>query len=189
MTWSRWLIAGALALVVSAGAQAEAQKPPFAGDPDEAVQKPRPPVRTWTVNAGGFSYSFEFTPGIPKAGELIEIMISVARIPTTPHPRFGTRIPQEDARLVLEVTAPDAKRLRRFRAHAIPRARGRYGLHVTALKDGLHGLRIVGRAKDGAELRAETKLPVNVWPLPPELEGSGDEAGSTRRRRPVIVPQ
>lgn len=179
--------------MTAAGAAAHAQeapRPPFAGDPDAEVEKPRPPVRVWTVNGGGFSFTLEFSPGIPKAGQMVEIMISVAKIPGTPHPQFGHRIPEENARFIVEFTKPSGEPAARYRAHPIPLSRGRYGLHVTPMTDGLYDLRILGKSSDGADLRADTKLPVDVWPLPKALDGTGDDAGQTRRtRRPVIVPQ
>lgn len=196
MTWWRWptLAAQAMALtigVVAGTTVAHAQNsggPPFAGDPDKKTEKPRPALRSWTVNAGGFSYSLDFNPGIPNPGQTVEIIISVARIPKTPHPRFGNRIPQGDARFVVEMRTPDGELVGRYRAHPLPLTRGRYGLHFTPTSDGLFGLTIEGKSSEGLALRASTKLPVNVWPLPEDLQGTGDDAGSFRRRRPLTAP-
>ena len=182
MTWAMQALA--FVLVAQGGAQ-----PPFAGDPDQKVEQTRPAIRTWTVNANGFSYNIEFSPGIPNAGQLVEMTVAVSRIPKTPHPRFGNRIPQADARFVLEMRDPDGKVVGRYRAHALPLTRGRYGLHFTPAKDGLHTITIAGQSNEGLAMKAETKLPVNVWPLPKELQGTGDDAGKIRRRRPIVLPK
>ncbi|MEM7678472.1 MAG: hypothetical protein AAF449_20980 [Myxococcota bacterium] len=187
--WWRRRAASWAAVAIAFGISA-AYAQPFAGDPDAKDKKTKPPaIRNWTVNEGGFSFSLEFNPGVPDPGQMVEIIISVARIPSTPHPTYGNRIPQRGARFVLEMIAPDGARLGRYLAHPLPLTRGRYGVHLTPTQVGLHSLRIRGKSSDGRILRAETKLPVKVWPLPANLRGTGDEAGSIRRRRPIVVPR
>ncbi len=192
MTWWRWPTALALALgLTAAGTAARAQgaQPPFAGDPDAKTEAPRPAIRNWTINAGGLSFSLEFNPGIATAGQLVEMTVAVATIPKTPHPRFGNRIPEAEARFVLEMRDPQGELVGRYRAHPLPLSNGRYGLHFTPAKDGLYEILITGKTAKGVDMRATTKLPVNVWPLPADLQGSGDDAGAIRRKRPIILPR
>lgn len=149
---------------------------------------PRPKLRNWTVNRDGFSFSFEFNPGIPKAGELTEILVLASEIPKTPHPRYGTRVPLAKAKMTLEALAPNGDSLGRYLLHEMPLANGKYGMHLTPANEGIHSLRLRGKAK-GKELSADVKLPVDVWPLPKELQGTGDEAGGRTSRRPIASPK
>ncbi|MEL7369327.1 MAG: hypothetical protein AAFN74_10475 [Myxococcota bacterium] len=145
-----------------------------------------PKTRSWTIDQRDFSYNLEFRPGVPNPGQMVEIIVSVARIPSTPHPTYGHRIPVSDARFVLEMSAPGGRAIGRYRAHPLPLTRGRYGIHFTPTAPGLYGLRIRGQSSKNDRMEAETKLPVAVWPLPKDLRGTGDATG--RRRRGPIAP-
>ncbi len=176
------LCAGLLLTASSASAQ------PFADGPDDKEEvKPKPDRRAWTVKNGNFAYSFDFNPGIPDPNQVIEINLFATKIPATPHPRFGNRIPLTKAKITVEAFNPAGESVGRFIAHPLPFQAGRYGLHITATQDGIYDLVLKGTGPKGEDLSARLKLPVKVWPLPSELEGSGDDAGAgPRRRRPVI---
>ncbi len=173
--------------LVSLSAVAFAQSPPFADGPDTKPGGPKPANRTWTVNQDGFSYTFSFEPGIPDANQVTEITLFVNEVPKTPDPKFGNRVPLTNARITVEAVNPAGESLGRFLAHALPLAAGRYGMHLTPAQDGIYTLTLKGKTAAGKTLAAEVKLPVNVWPLPAELEGSGAaEAGGATVRRPLI---
>lgn len=185
----RALLAMTLAVVlVPAAARAEEEKkggPPF-GERPKSADKPKPAERSWTVGQEGkFVFAFNFKPGIPSPDEVTEILFTANAIPKTPHPRFGSRVPLENADLVVEVTSPGGELIGRFRAHSIPGSAGKYGLHFTPAQDGIYVLALKGTTEDGAALTAQVKLPVNVWPLPADLEGTGEDKGSATGRKPV----
>lgn len=160
---------------------------PFADGPDEKKEvAPRPASRTWSVKSGKFAFTFDFKPGIPKPNEMTEVRIFATAIPPKPDPRYGNRIPLGDAQFTIEAVNPAGESVGRFRAHAFPLQRGRYGVHMTPTQEGLYELILSGKTADGKKLKARLKLPVDVWPLPKELEGSGDEVGASRRRRVII---
>lgn len=177
-------IAGAALLAFNASA--EDGKPPFAEK--AKPPPPKPEERAWTTSQKGedktFQYDFLFKPGIPNPNQLTEVMVSVNEIPKRAHPQFGNRIPQQNADLVIELTSPAGEVVGRYRAHAIPLSRGKYGVHMTPKQDGLYTISVRGTTEAKDTLTTELKLPVNVWPLPKELEGTG-EASRTARRRPV----
>lgn len=181
----------ALALPLFAGMSfgaAEALAQPFADGPDaDKKLPPKPERRTWTVKEGDFAFTFDFKPGIPDPNQVTEIVVFATEVPKTPHPRYGNRIPLGGARFTVEATNPAGESVGRFLAHAFPLQAGRYGLHITPTQEGIYELILEGKAKDGRDLKARLKMPVKVWPLPKELEGSGaDVGGGPRRRRPVI---
>ena len=72
----------------------------------------------------------------------------------------------------------------RYLGHSVPFSRGKYGVHMTPKADGIHSLKLEGTTEKGLKMDVEVKLPVNVWPLPKELQGTGD-APSSARRRPI----
>jgi hypothetical protein len=55
-------------------------------------------------------------------------------------------------------------------------------VHFTPTQAGIYTIGVKGRTADGQDVAAELKMPVAVWPLPKELEGSGDPEGSNVRR-------
>lgn len=174
----------ALAAPPEAAAQAPA-KPPFAGEPDAPKVPPKPDLRTWAIRQAPFTLTLEFQPGIPTVGEVVEIRVAAIETPKTPHPRWGLTVPLTDAAMVATLTAPDGAPAGRYVVHPKPLAGGKYGFHFTPSKEGLHQLRIAGRLPDGRAIDVATKVPVDVWPLPAALEGTGDTTGAVRRR--VIV--
>jgi len=161
---------------------------PFADGPDGKTEtKPKPKRRAWTVKEGQFAYSLEFNPGIPDPNKVVEIHVFATKIPSTPHPRYGNRIPLKGATFTVEAFNPAGESVGRFRAHALPLQAGRYGLHITPTQEGIYELIIAGKSAEGEQLKARLKMPVKVWPLPKELEGSGaDVGGGPRRRAPVV---
>jgi hypothetical protein len=112
-------------------------------------------------------------------------MIAANSVPKTPHPRFGNRVPIENASLTVEVSSPGGELVARFLAHPIPLSSGKYGLHFTPAQEGIYTLSIKGSTAEGKALVADIKLPVKVWPLPAELQGSGDEADKSGGRKPI----
>ena len=67
----------------------------------------------------------------------------------------------------------------------MPLTKGRYGLHFTPSQEGLYTLTLKGKTAKGEALSAELKLPVKVWPLPAELEGTGAAGAGSGRRGPI----
>ena len=174
--------------LIGAGEGDDKKKPPFADGPEEKKEQPKPAVRSWSVATKTHAFSLNFAPGIPDANQTTEILIAANAIPKTPHPTFGTRVPLKNARLTIEVTNPAGQVVGTYLAHPIPLSAGKYGLHFTPSQSGIYSLAVKGRTADGQDVSAELKMPVAVWPLPKELEGSGDDEGGQRARRPIMQP-
>ncbi|MEO1232396.1 MAG: hypothetical protein AAFZ18_26220 [Myxococcota bacterium] len=174
----------ALTVAVSGAALADDEQkgPPFADGPDAPKIPPRPKTRTWTVVKDAFTFTFQFDPGIGVRNEVLEVSVTSLETPTRPDPKWGSTVPLIGARMVAEHLSPAGEVLARYRMHEIPLVNGKYALHLTPSEEGLHGLRLRGRLADGREISAALKLPVDVWPLPKELEGKGDSGGAVRRR-------
>lgn len=166
--------------------------PPASGDqPAEAPKPPeRPAERTATLQVEGsksskFDLSVRFVPGVPNAEERTEIFLTVNEVPKTPHPRYGTAVPATGARLVVELLNPVGDVVARYLAHEIPLSAGKFGLHVTPPQDGMLGLNVKGRARDGKTFEGSLRFPVNVWPLPDDMMSTQGKSGSGARR-PVL---
>ena len=172
---------GALFLM-GAGEGDDKKKPPFADGPEEKKTTAKPAQRNWSVSTKTHAFTLSFAPGIPDANQTTEILMVANSIPKTPHPTFGTRVPLKDARLVLEFTNPAGEVVGRYLAHPIPLSAGKYGVHFTPTQAGIYTVGVKGRTSDGQDVAAELKMPVAVWPLPKELEGSGDPEGGNVRR-------
>ena len=112
-------------------------------------------------------------------------MVTLNEIPKRPHPTFGSRVPIQEARLVIELSSPTGAVVGRYLAHDIPLSRGKYGIHITPAEDGIYTMTLRGSTPDGEALKGELKLPVNVWPLPEALQGSGAAGKKSGRRRPI----
>lgn len=171
-----------------------AESAPFADPPptsqeatatqtEKAANTEPPPVRVWTTRQDAFVFTAEFKPGVPKPGQLTEILFSASSLPKTAHPRFGTQVPMNDAHLTLRFESPRGEDLGRYLAHALPLTKGRYGLHFTPSERGIYRLVLEGKTSEGSAVRAEFALPVNVWPLPDALQGAGDSAHAQVSRR------
>lgn len=178
---------GLLGLLAAGAGDEGKKKPPFADGP-EKEEAPKPAVRNWTVNEKGFSFTFSFAPGIPDPKQMSEILILANKIPKTPHPRYGSRVPLKNARITLELTNPAGELVGTYLAHAMPLSRGKYGLHFTPTQEGIYKVSLSGRTQSGEELAAKLDFPVAVWPLPKELQGSGDDAGGQTVRRVIRKP-
>lgn len=162
--------------------------PPFADGPDTPKVPPKPKRRAWVVVRAPLTFAFEFVPGIPAKDAVAEVTFAASEKPSTPDPRWGSAIPLAGANLVAELESPAGEVIERYVAHPVPLAQGKYAFHFTPTEEGVHGLRIVGTLADGRSVNAELKVPVDVWPLPKALEGTGDAAASSRRRavrRPI----
>lgn len=178
------VLAGAIAglsAVTAAGAQPDATKPVVAGE--------KPAVRAWnaqtTVDGTKYAVNFQFKPGVPDAGQLTELTFVAASVPRTPDPLYGNRVPLEGAEFVVELKNPAGQVLARYLAHPMPLSHGKFGLHMTPPGPGIHTVVLRGTYR-GAKIEAEAKLPVEVWPLPAELSGTGSD-GDGGSRRPVIT--
>jgi hypothetical protein len=169
-------------------AEQDKKGPPFADDPDAPEVPPRPDTRSWTEVEGKFTFNFSFVPGIPEAGEVLEIVVAAVEQPDVPDPKWGSTVPLSGARVVLEHSSPAGELLNRYLMHPVPLAQGKYGAHLTPPDEGVQDLRLVATLADGREVSTELELPVDVWPLPERLQGAGDEGGARRRRvirRPI----
>jgi hypothetical protein len=162
----------------------EKKGPPFA-DKGPTQTTPKPGERTWTVKSGEFAFTVGMKPGIPDPDQVTEILIAANAVPKSPHPKFGNRVPLEGAQLIVEVSSPGGEVVAKFKAHEMPLAAGRYGIHFTPGQEGIYTLAIRGKSADGKTLVADVKLPVKVWPLPAELQGSGAEADKSGGRAPI----
>lgn len=173
-----------LMLTLCLGATAlanEVQKPPFADGPEAPVEK-RPEQRVWTVVRAPFTFTFEFDPGIAMPDQVSTITVSAVETPKTPHPRYGSRIPLSEAKIVATVRNPAGVVTHRHKVHAVPLVEGKYAFHVTTTEKGIHEVELSGKLGDGRPLSAAVKIPVDVFPLPPELQGTGDKAAGAPRR-------
>lgn len=164
------------------GAADAAQKksPPF-GDAPKQADQPKPAERVWNVKSGDFAFIVMMKPGIPDPDQLTEVIITANSTPKTPHPRYGNRVPIDDATITVEMSSPGGEVVGRYLAHAMPLSSGRYGVHLTPAQHGIYNLSIRGMTADGKGLSADVKLPVKIWPLPAELQGSGDAEKGGRR--------
>jgi hypothetical protein len=162
----------------------EKKGPPFSDAPKTA-DAPKPPERTWTVKSGEFIFTVGMKPGVPDPDQVTEIMIAANSVPKRADPKFGNRVPIENANIVVEVSSPGGETVAKFRAHAMPLSSGKYGLHFTPAQEGIYTLAIKGTTADGKALNGELKLPVKVWPLPAELQGSGADQDSSGGRKPI----
>jgi hypothetical protein len=167
------------------GTATEKKGPPFSDGPAQGASAQKPPERTWTVKAGEMAFTVGMKPGIPDPDVVTTIVIAAAQMPKTPHPRYGNRVPLEAASLTVEISSPGGEVIGKFKAHEMPLSSGKYGLHFTPAQEGIYTLAIRGTSANGKELSANIKLPVKVWPLPAELQGSGDDADKGGGRRPV----
>lgn len=167
---------------------AEKKGPPFA-DKKKPEQATKPETRSWNViqdgEKGKMAFGFLMKPGIPDPNQLTEVVVTANLLPTRPDPVYGSQVPLEGARLVVEVTNPAGELVGRYLAHPMPLAKGRFGIHVTPTQEGIYTLSLKGKTAKGDAVSADVKLPVKVWPLPPELEGSGQEGGASARRAPI----
>lgn len=168
----------------------EKKGPPFADKKKESdPAAPKPQTRIWNVlqDTGGkkFGYSVSFKPGIPDPGQVTEVIITANALPARPDPVFGSQVPLEGARIVVELMSPAGELVGRYLAHPMPLSKGRFGVHLTPAQEGIYTLSLRGKTAKGEELTADIKLPVKVWPLPKELEGSGDSVGGASRRAPI----
>lgn len=179
-------LSGALAVALGLGgaalAEDEQKGPPFADGPDAPKIPPRPKSRTWTVVKEAFTFTFQFEPGIGVSGKVLEVNMTSLEKPARPDPKWGSTVPLIGARMVAEHLSPAGEVVARYHMHEVPLVNGKYAFHVTPSEVGLHGLRLQGRLADGREVSAELKIPVDVWPLPKELDGTGDQGGAVRRR-------
>lgn len=154
--------------------------PPFGEAPKAAA--PKPDTRTWNARAGELAFTAVMKPGIPDPGQVVEVIITAASIPKTPHPKYGSRVPMEAASIIVELTSPAGEVVGRFVAHPMPLTAGKYGLHLTPANDGLYTMGIRGSTAQGQAISADIKLPVKVWPLPAELQGTGEPSEGGARR-------
>jgi hypothetical protein len=176
-------IASAMTIVslTSIAGEPEKKGPPF-GDAPKAADEPKPAERTWTVKSGEYLLSVLMKPGVPDPDQATEVTITASLVPKTPNPRYGNRVPVENASVVVDVQNPAGEVVHRIAAHQLPLSSSKYGMHLTPSQAGLYTLSIKGTTEDGKPIAGELKLPVKVWPLPQELKGGGDD---DKGRRPI----
>lgn len=171
-------------------ASAQETTPATPEKPAEAPKPPeRPAERSFSLQVEGtksskFDINARFSPGVPNAEQRTEIFFTVNEVPKTPHPRYGTAVPAAGARLVVELTNPVGDVVARYLAHEIPLSAGKFGVHITPPQDGMMGLLLKGRTRDGKTFEGSLSFPVNVWPLPAELMSDKGKS-STGGRRPI----
>lgn len=177
----------------AAKADGEKKGPPFADKSDAPAVEPKPERRTWNAvtesEAGKMAFTFESKPGVPDVDQVVELVISANAIPKRPDPVFGSTVPLVDARLVLEATNPAGQLVSRTVAHALPQAKGRYGVHFTAAQEGIYTLRLRGKTAKGEVVDATMKLPVKTWPLPEDMKGTGDKLNELGGRKGPLSGQ
>jgi hypothetical protein len=184
-----FLVLGAMLAASSALAEeGEKKGPPFA-DKKKAADQPKPADRTWNVlkegPGGKYAFSLAMKPGIPDPGQVTEVIITANALPVRPDPVYGSQVPLDGARIVVELTNPAGELVGRYLAHAMPLAKGKFGVHLTPSQEGVYTLGLKTRTAKGEEVSADVKLPVKVWPLPAELEGNGDKIGGGGGRAPI----
>jgi hypothetical protein len=163
------------------GASDPARKGPPFGEAPKQASEPKPAKRSWVVKSGDFVFNVEMKPGIPDPDQVTEVIIKASSVPKKADPRFGSTVPIEGATVTVEMSSPGGEVVGRYLAHAMPLSSGQYGLHLTPAQQGIYNLAIRGATADGKALSADVKLPVKTWPLPAELQGSGDTERGGRR--------
>lgn len=168
---SAWLIT---TLFVSTTHAQEPAPAPAAEPVPTPKPLPRPLERGDTLQVEGskgskFDISARFAPGVPNAEERTELILTINEVPKTPHPRYGTAVPVTGARVVVELKNPVGDVVARYLAHEIPMSAGKFGLHITPPQDGMLGLNIKGRIREGKTFEGTMRFPVNIWPLPDDM--------------------
>ncbi|NJK88051.1 MAG: hypothetical protein HC923_00755 [Myxococcales bacterium] len=161
--------------------------PPFAGDPNADRLPPKPESRAWNHKTSGLVVSFLFEPGVPDPNQVTTLTI-VPSEPVGGTGLVGRTRPLEGADIVVTVKDPSGKKLGRYRAHPNPLSKAKYGLHYTPAVRGVHTVEVEGKLPNGKTFLAEAALPVDVWPLPAELEGTGDKVQGAGIKRPLSGP-
>lgn len=157
--------------------------PPFAGDPNADAVGPKPEVRQWGVRQGDLAVAFLFEPGIPSVNQVT----TISAVPERTGGSFsGARM--EGASLQLVIKDPDGKKVGTYVLHAYPLSASKYGTHFTPTREGIYSLELTGKSADGSDVSASLEMPVDVWPLPKELQGTGAAAGGARVRGPIRGP-
>lgn len=155
--------------------------PPFSDDPYADQVGERPEVRQWGVKSKDLAFVFVFEPGVPDPNQTTTITVEVQKA----NAGFGRQSRVEGASLVLSVVDPEGKDLGSQRLHALPLSRSKYATRLTPLKSGLYDLKVSGMTPQGKKVEVTCKFPVDVWPLPKELEGSGASGVASRVRAPL----
>jgi len=183
---TRTLLSSTAALALLAATADAPAAPPFAGDPDAEELPPKPETRVWNVLSGSHAVSFMFEPGIPDPNQTTTITI----VPTKKGKGsgIGKAAAIEGAKMIVTVKSPEGEVVGRYRTHPNPLSKSKYGMHYTPAVEGVHTLEVKGKAPGGIRFEASTKMPVAVWPLPEDLQGSGDDVGGGGVKRPVTGP-
>jgi hypothetical protein len=158
-------------------------KPPFAGDPLAEEVGPRPASRKWNLKEGNIVLSFLFEPGIPNVDQLTTITVVAQRQKGR---SIVGRQRLEGADIELTFKTPDGRAIGRYQLHANPMSRAKYATHFTPTAEGVHEIVVSGKTADGTPLGGTLALPVDVWPLPEELEGTGAKIAGGGARAPVV---
>ncbi len=155
---------------------------PKAAEPNAAVQVKQPPAAEYTlaVNEGSASLRVTLKPGEPQPGELVEVLIDIARKPESTDPTYGDRVPVGGALFEVAMTGPGASERRRL--WPVGDA-GVYGAHWTPTTRGLWTFQLAPLDAKGEGVRASFQVGVGV-PQPASSEGQ-----AVRTARVVMAGQ
>lgn len=122
----------------------------------------------------GYYFRVRIKPGVAQTGQAVEVVLDIARLLTTPHPRYGDRKPVVSAALDATIYLADggAKAPAPVGRRLVAMAdKGAYGLHVTLSRKGVYGVAVQGKVAEFTQpIDIRFPLPVDVWPVPPALK-------------------
>ncbi|GAB4295537.1 MAG: hypothetical protein Kow0090_10490 [Myxococcota bacterium] len=159
-------------LALSALAQSPAT-PPATGEADAGVEEAappeeiaqKPPIRVLHQQSRNFELFLTVQPGIPEVGRVVEFLIKAYKIPKTPHPQYGGRIPMDTA--IIVATAAHESEISTsidYLLHPVGDP-GNFGFHFTPIRQGYHNIIFFGEF-EGEKFDVKFRVPVDVWPLP-----------------------
>lgn len=134
---------------------AEEEAPPqegFVGEPGE--------VR-YSLRRGEYLYAVTIRPGLPKAGEPVELSWTILKQLLIPDPYLGDRAPLEGVEVVAKVGGPEPEKVYLLHPGARP---GSFGHRFTPGRDGAYKVALA--RKDGRkDVQVEVVIPVGGPPL------------------------
>jgi hypothetical protein len=128
---------------------------------------PPPAEYTLVVKEGAWRVRVTLRPGQPEPGQVLEVLLDVARHPEIPDPTYGDRLPLQGATLALTMSGPGQRS--RHRAWPLGDA-GIYGVHWTPPARGLWTLSLEPLEGKPEAPRLSFQVGVGV-PMPASSEG------------------
>ena len=119
--------------------------------PQDITKKPG--IRTFHKKARDHEMFLTVVPGIPEVGRAVEMQLRAFKIPKTPHPQYGARIPMDNA--IIVATAAHEKELTTsidYLLHPIGDP-GTFGFHFTPVSKGYHNIIFAGEFEHERTLR------------------------------------